>query len=459
MMEYRNADIVVNNTRELEEKYKLDRYSDNTRVRVIGGLWKDKYRDEGYLMRTTYPLGQLKQILGVMNEIESEVNPNWPELVRARFIYERLAENISYNRKRNEYVNQQSSNLTPLLSKEAICAGYSLIFKEMMDRQGIRCDYIRGLAGEPDDRRQEKHAWNVLTIDGKHIPVDLTWDSGRMRRGEALKYFGTNTDFSMSHKADSDELNYRFTYLSPVEFDRCDPKRYPERNMQTDIALESKKAILSNAIHTTYEKYNRLEGHASARERAINAVRKYIRAANPESFTRDGFARQNLQNSLSSDDALECVIDDYIERIAGPIMHQPMPKTFGQSALKDAVIETLGCYSKKQATCAIRTYISQNKTDRFTNQGYSKARTTLSSKITRDEVFETLISEMVDNIIERNRRVEKTVMKNTVRTKLFGRNDFELVETPENNTLKKSKDWIKDKIKMKSKDKNNDIQR
>lgn len=457
-MEYNLAEIVVNNTKELENRYNLDRYPDNIRVRVLGGLAKSKYAGDAYVTRTTYPLGQLKQMLGVMHEIESEVNPNWPELVRARFIYERLAENISYNRRKSEYINQQSSNLTPLLSREAICAGYSLIFKEMMDRQGIQCDYLRGMGGNPFEGRQEKHAWNVLTINGKNIPVDLTWDSGRLRRGEPIKYFGLDTNFSISHSPDRDEINYQFSYMSPIEFDRCDPKKYPARNMQLDGTMESKKSILSNAILATYEKYSRLEGHDSARARALCAVRKYIKSANPESFTRDGFARQNLQNSLSSDDALECVITDYVERIFGPAEHRPVPKDLAEVNFKDAVIETLDAYDSKQAVAAIRKYVLQNKTESFTNQGRSRARTTLASKISNARVFDTLVSEMVDNIVERNRMVEQSVRENTVRPNYFRRTEFELVESPNNNILKKAMDWMKEKLKIKQKDKN-DIQR
>lgn len=458
MMEYRGAEIVVNNTKELESRYNLNGYPDNIRVRVLGGLAKAKYNKDNYFVRTTYPLGQLKQILGVMHEIESEVNPNWPELVRARFIYERLAENISYNRKREEYTNEQSSNLTPLLSREAICAGYSLIFKEMMDRQGIQCDYLRGMGGNPFEGKQEKHAWNVLTINGKHIPVDLTWDSGKIRRGEAIQYFGINTNFSISHSPDRDEINYQFSYMSPLEFERCNPKNYPKRDMKLEGSLESKKAILSNAILATYEKYSRLEGYDSARRRALVAVRKYIKYANPESFTREGFARQNLQNSLSSDDALDCIIADYVQRIAGPSEHRPVPKNMEQVSLNDAVIETLNAYNSKQARTAVRKFIVENKTESFTNQGRSKARTTLASKITKDATLDTLVTEMVDNIIERNRMVERTVAENTVRPNYFRKTEFELLESPDNDIIKKAMDWIKEKLRIKQKDKN-DIQR
>lgn len=121
---------------------------------------KEKYNKERYIKRTTYKGSTIKKIIQQMNLIESKIPKEWNEWQKAKYIYETLRGKISYNMDRSTYSNQQSSNLNCLLSKKGICVGYALLFKEMMDRQGIECDYIIGIDG------RSKHAWNVLTIDG-----------------------------------------------------------------------------------------------------------------------------------------------------------------------------------------------------------------------------------------------------------------------------------------------------
>ena len=32
------------------------------------------------------------------------------------------------------------------------------------------------------------HAWNIVTIDGKNYPIDLTWDSCKFRGGESKTF-------------------------------------------------------------------------------------------------------------------------------------------------------------------------------------------------------------------------------------------------------------------------------
>lgn len=200
--------IQVINTAELENKYDLSKMNNNRKIRILGGLaGKDKYNEKQYEERTTYTVGQVKQILGIIKIIESNINPQWNQLQRAKFIYNSLGRYIYYNHDESSYDNQQSSNLTGLLSRNSICAGFSLIYKEMMDRQGISCDYVRGI-GEI-----EKHAWNVLRIEGNNIPVDLTWDEIPLKSGRHSIWFG-NQFFAQSHFADIDEIPYNYSYFT-----------------------------------------------------------------------------------------------------------------------------------------------------------------------------------------------------------------------------------------------------
>ena len=145
--------IVVANTKELEEEFDLSKIRDDELIRVEGGLkGKSKYNANQYVSR----------IIQQMKKIESRINPKWDDIQKAKYIFMTLGKSMEYEYDISKYVSGNCSNLTGLITGKAICAGYSLIFKEMMDRQGIQCDYMRGVAGTPGDI--EKHAWNVLKI-------------------------------------------------------------------------------------------------------------------------------------------------------------------------------------------------------------------------------------------------------------------------------------------------------
>lgn len=50
----------------------------------------------------------------------------------------------------------------------AVCQGYALAFKVLMDRAGIDCCYVNSKA--------ISHGWNMVQLDGAWYHVDVTWD-------------------------------------------------------------------------------------------------------------------------------------------------------------------------------------------------------------------------------------------------------------------------------------------
>lgn len=455
MMNYNK--IVVKNTKELE-MMDLSRIPDNAEVQVLGGMYgKQKYATKDhYRARTTYPLGQLKQIMATMHEIESNINPSWPEMARARYVYEVLGNNISYDLNRANYSNQQSSNLSILLSREGICAGYSLLFKEMMDRQGIECDYVRGDAFNSRGGR-EKHAWNVLKINGKNIPIDLTWDAPHIKNGEGLHQFGNNYQFTNNHFLDYDEVQYRYDYLTPAELANSDFRNYKSQQAPNK---DIKKETYSNALRETYVKYSRLEDPNRALRRVQNAMYGYITANDSRGFTRDGFARSNLEKNVSQDELLDYLIDDYIEKFTNrtdPITVRQSPK---EQHLASAITETIMAYSPEQAKAAMKEFISTGKTNMFTNQGNSKARTTLAYNVSNADVLNFLIDNTIKNELFREHNIDQHA---SIRAKQIGRafsgQEFELVSPPKDKSIfRKAIDWIKDKTKNLNKSRDNSVQ-
>lgn len=215
--------ISVKNTRELEAKYNLTEIEDDEKIMVYGGMeGKSKYDDEYYKKRITYSAKDLKKILQIMKTIEANIPENWNKLQRAKYIYTKLANIIEYNHDKKDYEINEPSNLSVLISKKGICAGYALVFKEMMDRQGIECDYIRGHAYFRF-LKKSKHAWNILKIAGIQIPVDLTSDSAEQHYGrQRLLYFGNDKSLLRLYKQDKDEKKYDLTIVDNKFVDSID---------------------------------------------------------------------------------------------------------------------------------------------------------------------------------------------------------------------------------------------
>ncbi len=69
-----------------------------------------------------------------------------------------------------------------LVDGKAVCQGYSEAFQYIMNRIGIPCGTVTGLARSSDPYSQDDngetipHAWNYVNIGGKNYWIDVTWD-------------------------------------------------------------------------------------------------------------------------------------------------------------------------------------------------------------------------------------------------------------------------------------------
>ena len=153
-------------------------------IRIIGGMddsLHPKFQDPELILLNMYKPVELSGILSRFEKIEEDVNPKDPPIVRAAQIYDTLARSVTYPEQPQDY--DACRSLKGLLkNNEMICVGYALLFKEMMDRQGIECEYIHG----------KKHAWNNLKIDGRWYPMDLTWGAEEIQKNPNHVY----TDFA-----------------------------------------------------------------------------------------------------------------------------------------------------------------------------------------------------------------------------------------------------------------------
>ena len=123
-------------------------------------------------------------------------------------VYKLLGKKISYNycavakeNEDDEELQKVCRNLYGgLIDNEAVCAGYAIILKAILEEFDIECTYIARDADEShEDYREEiddkGHAWNCVKLDGKEYYCDLTWDADDIQMERyPLKYCLTDSE-------------------------------------------------------------------------------------------------------------------------------------------------------------------------------------------------------------------------------------------------------------------------
>lgn len=83
------------------------------------------------------------------------------------YVHQWLVKNVSYQKKAPNRYNAVGA----IVDGQAVCKGYALAVKDIMNRLGIPAWYVVG--------NNNRHAWNIVKADGQWYHVDATWDAQR----------------------------------------------------------------------------------------------------------------------------------------------------------------------------------------------------------------------------------------------------------------------------------------
>lgn len=192
------------NTKELDDNkiflMKRFRGNDRLKIRVEGGYKGKEVYVEGKDVQNyftfkadTYSISELSRIIPELERIEKGINPEWDDLQKVLYFIGELKNNIVYNplvimdAKKTHFKEDQS--LKSIVTGVGVCASYALILKELCDRNNIECDLVFGATTlENSKKGYTSHAWNIVTINGKKIPIDSTWNAQRYNDGSSLDF-------------------------------------------------------------------------------------------------------------------------------------------------------------------------------------------------------------------------------------------------------------------------------
>lgn len=234
--------VITNNTASMTKEgidilYNIDnliiRLSSVYNENILSKCNKKNLQD--LLAASIYTPRELERINHKIENILSKINPKWSKSQKAIYIYNYIMSNTKYDPDFLDKKSFKTRSLRAFLSHETICAGYSYMYKELMDRLNIPCEYLIGKVNDGG------HAWNSVTLNGKTYYCDLTWDSYIYR---------------------TDTTNEHILYYFAQDVEKFEKKHEPfqgfERRYTGQISSmtdEEKKKLLSSVMSYS-ENYN-----------------------------------------------------------------------------------------------------------------------------------------------------------------------------------------------------------
>lgn len=132
-------------------------WNNGTIITAIAFTYSDTYDNELFRQNVTAAL--------------SRVDSQMSDLEKAVVLHEYLTVNCEYDYENylNGTIPSESYSAYGTLAKHtAVCQGYALAYKYLLNQVGIDCYMVTS--------DSMNHAWNLIVLDGQYYQVDVTWD-------------------------------------------------------------------------------------------------------------------------------------------------------------------------------------------------------------------------------------------------------------------------------------------
>lgn len=135
------------------------------------------------------------------------VNDSMSDAEKLLALHDYLAQHVSYDTTLSNY-----SAFDALVNRSAVCQGYTLAYKVLLDEIGIESTYAHSVA--------MNHIWNVVKLDGQWYHVDVTWDDPLLGQNDMTGYAGHEYFLNSDDKiTEGEHYSWQCDY-------QCDDKSY-----------------------------------------------------------------------------------------------------------------------------------------------------------------------------------------------------------------------------------------
>lgn len=133
--------------------------------------WKGK--GNTFELRLPYPVHLNMKVVsdGLIKKAVNEAlegTKGMDDFDKARHIHDYICQKVDYQGNASD-----QSIYGALVKHSCVCAGYARAFHYLCHEAGLRCYYVRGNCKALG---LDRHAWNIVELDGKLYMVDVTWD-------------------------------------------------------------------------------------------------------------------------------------------------------------------------------------------------------------------------------------------------------------------------------------------
>ncbi len=189
--------VQVENTKKID-KTSLNLLNDNVMVSIIGPYTETSTiskAGERNFLNTLYDKNEVGKIISEFEKIEKDIASDWNQYDILVYLIDKITSNVMYDPEyyllhldkkeipiktgTQDMADYHDRTLRGILSRKTVCAGFAVILKELANRNGIDCSYVSGKT-----KSGGGHAWNLVTINGKIHPLDITWKNTKYRKGD-----------------------------------------------------------------------------------------------------------------------------------------------------------------------------------------------------------------------------------------------------------------------------------
>lgn len=129
------------------------------------------YSSSGYCVKiaAAYNAGYDDAVFqDAVNEALSSLDYNMDDMQKAITLHDYLVLNCEYYTDSSTFPDTVYDAYAALVDRKAVCQGYALAYKYLLNQAGIDCYMVTSSA--------MNHAWNLVELNGQYYQVDTTWD-------------------------------------------------------------------------------------------------------------------------------------------------------------------------------------------------------------------------------------------------------------------------------------------